>query len=164
LCEQCRHEEPASGQWGLLTWIDVWTLSWTAYENVTITTHSSPEAFPSALRQKRKTQTKYHEKGDQGTLVCDNTIACHCVFKSKWTGRWQRNALRVDTWRLILKKCRYAWWSSKNREKMTVISAKECRRGLDDILHGEYAFYYLAGLHLTRWQCVSCKHGWRVNN
>jgi hypothetical protein len=40
-----------------------------AYENVIITTRSDPEAFPSALRQKRKTQTKHHETGDQGTLV-----------------------------------------------------------------------------------------------
>ena len=43
-----------------------------AYENVIITTYSSAEAFPSALRQKRKTQTKHHEKGDQGTLVSDS--------------------------------------------------------------------------------------------
>lgn len=47
-------------------------IPWAAYENVIITTRSSAEAFPSALRQKRKTQTKHHEKGDQGTLVSDN--------------------------------------------------------------------------------------------
>ena len=40
-----------------------------AYEGIEITTRSHPEAFPSALRQKRKTQTKQHDKGDQGTLV-----------------------------------------------------------------------------------------------
>ncbi|KIM81704.1 hypothetical protein PILCRDRAFT_821050 [Piloderma croceum F 1598] len=44
ICEQCEHEEPAS-----------------SYENIEITTRSHPEAFPSALRQKRKTQTKVHE-------------------------------------------------------------------------------------------------------
>lgn len=39
-----------------------------AYENIEITTHSRPDAFPSALRQKlRKTQTKVHE-GDDGLL------------------------------------------------------------------------------------------------
>jgi len=42
---------------------------WAAYDNIVITTRSHPDAFPSALRQKRKTQTKQHDKGDQGTLV-----------------------------------------------------------------------------------------------
>lgn len=32
----------------------------TAYENIEITTRSHPDAFPSALQQKRKTQTKTH--------------------------------------------------------------------------------------------------------
>ncbi|KII92476.1 hypothetical protein PLICRDRAFT_473348 [Plicaturopsis crispa FD-325 SS-3] len=44
ICEQCAHQEPAS-----------------SYENIEITTRSHPDAFPSALRQKRKTQTKVHE-------------------------------------------------------------------------------------------------------
>ena len=51
-----------------------------------------------------------------------------------------------------------------NWEELTVISAKECRRGLDNNLYGKYAFYCLVELSLTRWQWVSCKHGWRVNN
>ncbi|KAJ3495546.1 hypothetical protein NLJ89_g10609 [Agrocybe chaxingu] len=59
VCEQCAHEEPAS-----------------SYENVVITTRSDPEAFPSSLRQKRKTQTKQHEKGDQGTLVSEKCPVC----------------------------------------------------------------------------------------
>ncbi|KJA29477.1 hypothetical protein HYPSUDRAFT_176452 [Hypholoma sublateritium FD-334 SS-4] len=59
VCEQCAYEEPA-----------------TSYENVSITTRSAPEAFPSALRQKRKTQTKHHETGDQGTLVSEKCPAC----------------------------------------------------------------------------------------
>ena len=43
-----------------------------AYENIEITTRSHPEAFPSALRQKRKTQTKVHEgdAGRQKVLLC----------------------------------------------------------------------------------------------
>ncbi|KNZ79354.1 DNA-directed RNA polymerase I subunit RPA12 [Termitomyces sp. J132] len=57
-CEQCGHLEPAS-----------------SYENTEITTRSHPDAFPSALQQKRKTQTKRHEKGDQGTLVRGPTRA-----------------------------------------------------------------------------------------
>ena len=32
----------------------------TAYENIEITTRSHPDAFPSALQQKRSTQTKTH--------------------------------------------------------------------------------------------------------
>ena len=35
-----------------------------AYENITIVTRSHPDAFPSALRQKGKTQTKIHEGED----------------------------------------------------------------------------------------------------
>ncbi|KAF8885223.1 hypothetical protein CPB84DRAFT_1788449 [Gymnopilus junonius] len=58
-CDQCGREEPAS-----------------SYENVIITTRSAPEAFPSALRQKRKIQTKLHETGDQGTLVSEKCPAC----------------------------------------------------------------------------------------
>ncbi|KAJ7596264.1 DNA-directed RNA polymerase I kDa polypeptide [Mycena floridula] len=59
LCEQCGHIEPAS-----------------SYENIEITTRSQPDAFPSALRQKRKTQTKIHEHGDQGTLTSEKCPAC----------------------------------------------------------------------------------------
>ncbi|RDB15617.1 DNA-directed RNA polymerase I subunit RPA12 [Hypsizygus marmoreus] len=58
-CEQCAHVEPAS-----------------SYEDIEITTRSHPEAFPSALRQKRKTQTKQHKKGDQGTLVSEKCPSC----------------------------------------------------------------------------------------
>lgn len=36
----------------------------TAYENSKITTHSHPDAFPSSLRQLRKTTTKIHEGSD----------------------------------------------------------------------------------------------------
>lgn len=35
-----------------------------AYENITIVTRSHPDAFPSALRQKGRTQTKVHESED----------------------------------------------------------------------------------------------------
>lgn len=41
----------------------------TAYDGIEVITRSHPDAFPSALRQKRKTQTKLHEEGDKGTLV-----------------------------------------------------------------------------------------------
>ena len=38
----------------------------------------------------------------------------------------------------------------QSREEITVIAAKECRRGLDDNLHGKYVFYFLVGFSLTR--------------
>ncbi|KAG6852559.1 hypothetical protein C0991_010931 [Blastosporella zonata] len=74
VCEQCKHEEPAS-----------------SYEDIEITTRSHPDAFPSALRQKRKTQTKMHEKGDQGTLVSEKCPACgHLSAYSKEMQRRRR--------------------------------------------------------------------------
>ncbi len=39
-------------------------LATTAYENIEIVTRSHPDAFPSALRQKGKTQTKVHDSED----------------------------------------------------------------------------------------------------
>lgn len=41
----------------------------TAYESIVVTTQSHPDAFPSALRQKRKIQTKVHESGETRTKV-----------------------------------------------------------------------------------------------
>jgi len=58
-CEQCGFVEPAS-----------------SYENIVITTRSHPDAFPSALRQKRKTQTKVHESGETRTIVSELCPAC----------------------------------------------------------------------------------------
>lgn len=43
-----------------------------AYENTEIITRSHPDAFPSALRQKRKTQTKIHQ-GKVLPKVCHHT-------------------------------------------------------------------------------------------
>ena len=59
VCEQCAHEEPASCASRITGNSVVINLS-TAYENIEITTRSHPDAFPSALQQKRKTQTKTH--------------------------------------------------------------------------------------------------------
>lgn len=61
-CEQCEHEEPVSCVYHIIILAHS-ILSIVAYENIEITTRSHPEAFPSALRQKRKTQTKVHEAG-----------------------------------------------------------------------------------------------------
>ncbi|KAF9073971.1 DNA-directed RNA polymerase I kDa polypeptide [Rhodocollybia butyracea] len=59
ICEQCGHEEPA-----------------TSYENIKITTRSHPDAFPSVLRQKRKTQTKTHDSENLGDLVSEQCPNC----------------------------------------------------------------------------------------
>ena len=45
----------------------------TAYENIEIVTRSHPEAFPSALRQKRKTQTKVHAANEDLLKVGNHT-------------------------------------------------------------------------------------------
>ncbi|VDC07012.1 unnamed protein product [Peniophora sp. CBMAI 1063] len=94
-CEQCGHEEPAS-----------------SYENIEITTRSHPEAFPSALRQKRKTQTKVHE-GDAG--------------RQKTT-----------------EKCPACGHMEAYSKEIQMRSADE----------GSTILY----------ECVSCRHGWRINN
>ncbi|KAI0317916.1 transcription factor S-II-domain-containing protein [Amylostereum chailletii] len=94
-CEQCGHEEPAS-----------------SYENLEIQTRSHPDAFPSALRQKRKTQTKIHE-GDAGLLK-------------------------------VTEKCPECGHMEAYSKEIQMRSADE----------GSTILY----------TCVSCKHGWRVNN
>ena len=62
VCEQCAHEEPASCAFTQLHQgrIRIVINHLAAYENIEITTRSHPDAFPSALQQKRKTQTKTH--------------------------------------------------------------------------------------------------------
>lgn len=40
-----------------------------AYENTIVTTRSHPDAFPSALKLMRTTQTLVHESADLGTKV-----------------------------------------------------------------------------------------------
>lgn len=63
-CEQCGHVEPASCESGLPAFANNIIDCSTAYENITIVTRSHPDAFPSALRQKGKTQTKTHDSED----------------------------------------------------------------------------------------------------
>ncbi len=66
-CEQCGFVEPAScEQFPLHCFPNSIDFLFVvkAYENIVITTRSHPDAFPSALRQKRKTQTKVHESGE----------------------------------------------------------------------------------------------------
>ncbi|KIY46406.1 DNA-directed RNA polymerase I kDa polypeptide [Fistulina hepatica ATCC 64428] len=46
------------------------------FGGIEVTTQSHPDVFPSPLRQKRKTQTKLHEEGHQGTLVAEKCPEC----------------------------------------------------------------------------------------
>ncbi|KAF8584629.1 hypothetical protein K439DRAFT_1411000 [Ramaria rubella] len=59
VCEQCKYEEPAS-----------------SYENIEITTRSHPDAFPSPLRQARKTQTKKIEGTEALERVSERCPQC----------------------------------------------------------------------------------------
>ena len=64
-CDQCGHLEPASCVSHLKPpHLRLTSDFCTAYENSKITTYSHPDAFPSSLRQKRKTRTKVHEGSD----------------------------------------------------------------------------------------------------
>jgi hypothetical protein len=81
-CEQCGHEEPASCERRVDAACLINSRCDAAYENIEITTHSRPDAFPSALRQKlRKTQTKIHG-GDEGLLRVRVTISFRGMGRS----------------------------------------------------------------------------------
>lgn len=51
-------------------------LNFKAYENIQVVTRSHPDAFPSALRQKSKTQTKIHEGEDALLKVTEQCPKC----------------------------------------------------------------------------------------
>ncbi|KAF8150388.1 DNA-directed RNA polymerase I kDa polypeptide [Mycena galopus ATCC 62051] len=91
-CEQCGHIESAS-----------------SYENTEITTRSDPDAFPSALRQKRKTQTKLHETGDQGTLVAEKCPSCGALEAYSKRCRCLRSADEGSTIFYTCVACKHGW-------------------------------------------------------
>ncbi|TDL22283.1 DNA-directed RNA polymerase I kDa polypeptide [Rickenella mellea] len=90
-CEQCGHVEPAS-----------------SYEDIEITTRSHPEAFPSALRQKRKTQTKIHESGETRMIVtelCPNCGHVEAFIEEKQ----MRSADEGSTIMYTCVRCKHGW-------------------------------------------------------
>ncbi|EIN04388.1 DNA-directed RNA polymerase I kDa polypeptide [Punctularia strigosozonata HHB-11173 SS5] len=94
-CDQCGREEPSS-----------------SYDNIEIVTRSNPDALPSALRQKRKTQTKAHS-GESALLK-------------------------------VTERCPSCGHDEAYSKEMQLRSVDE----------GSTILY----------TCVSCGHGWRVNN
>jgi len=91
VCEQCAHEEPAS-----------------SYENIEITTRSHPDAFPSALQQKRKTQTKTHRADEVRLKVTE--LCPRCGHLEAYSEEKQlRSADEGSTILYTCVKCKYGW-------------------------------------------------------
>ncbi|KIJ21251.1 hypothetical protein PAXINDRAFT_159431 [Paxillus involutus ATCC 200175] len=90
ICEQCSHEEPAS-----------------SYENIEIITRSHPDAFPSALRQKRKTQTKIHQ-GKVLPKVSEKCPACGHL-EAYYEEKQMRSADEGSTILYTCVSCKYGW-------------------------------------------------------
>ena len=78
----------------------------TAYENSKITTYSHPDAFPSSLRQKRKTRTKVHEGSDALLKVtaCDLFQAEFIEYSTPF--RSPRRVQSAATWKLTRRRSR----------------------------------------------------------
>ncbi|OCH94212.1 DNA-directed RNA polymerase I kDa polypeptide [Obba rivulosa] len=91
VCEQCGHEEPAS-----------------SYENIEIVTRSHPDAFPSPLRQKTKTQTKVHDANEGLLKVTEKCPECgHMEAYSKEAQL--RSADEGSTIFYTCVKCKFGW-------------------------------------------------------
>ncbi|KAF8516040.1 hypothetical protein JB92DRAFT_2788569 [Gautieria morchelliformis] len=91
VCEQCKHVEPAS-----------------SYENIEITTRSHPDAFPSPLRQAKKTQTKKLESHEFRERVAERCPECghgEAYFKQLQT----RGADEGSTNLYTCISCGYGW-------------------------------------------------------
>ena len=138
-----------------------------AYENIEIITRSHPDAFPSALSQKRKTQTKIH----QGKVLPkvhtatrrNRTSNHHSLLPGlgKMSRMWTYGSLLrrktgtpshpASTPCLISCRCRCVV-PTRDRPSCIpyVIAIVHCPSSLFDRGHTT--------------QCVSCKYGWRVNN
>lgn len=86
-------------------WMLTFLLLATAYENIDITTRSHPDAFPSALRQKRKTQTKTHE-ATEGLLKVYIVFLTSATLLTVADCRSQRNVPSADIWKPSQKRYR----------------------------------------------------------
>jgi len=92
-CEQCGHLEPV-----------------TSYENTVVTTRSHPDAFPSALRLKRTTQTKIHEGADLGTKCTE--LCPKCGHGESWYREAQTRSADEGTtisYTCANQSCRNTW-------------------------------------------------------
>jgi DNA-directed RNA polymerase I subunit RPA12 len=83
-CDQCGRLEPTSCMLYTIS-RDNERLRETAYDNIEVTTRSHPDAFPSALKEKRTTQTKVHETYDASTFVRIFYFCSECALISGQT-------------------------------------------------------------------------------
>lgn len=79
----------------------------TAYENITVVTRSHPDAFPSALRQKGKTQTKEHDSEAALLLVrpVPSLYTIERLSDHVCAHRSQKSARAVGTWKRTRRRC-----------------------------------------------------------
>ena len=106
-----------------------------AYENTQITTRSHRDAFPSALQQKRKTQTKKHDNYDQGTLVSHLAPKVQLIF-IQLSGFREMPGLR--TFISLFKGDAGQFFAVCPYRYINMHSATKCRRRIDYLLHREY--------------------------
>lgn len=106
-CEQCKYVEPATCKSPTLQRnLFKHSLYKTAYENLEIITRSHPDAFPSALHQKKKTQTKVHEGETLLKVTTSQSTLANLTDFGVW--RWLKNVQTADIWKHTRKRCRCA--------------------------------------------------------
>ena len=150
-----------------------------AYENIEIVTRSHPDAFPSALRQKRKTQTKVHAANEDLLKVRRPSL------RSQIKNLSRRPCMQVTE---KCPECGHMEAYSKEaqvrtprspriivRTTLTRLTPRPQLRSADE---GSTIFYTVRGTFSSSHvrdrltllaclcvpQCVKCKFGWRVNN
>jgi hypothetical protein len=110
-CEQCGHGEPASctqtsSLYKFLAKYIIFKFFWAAYDNIEITTRSHPDAFPSPLRQAKKTQTKRLESHEFMERVRLFPREC-CSTTLHIPSRSRKDVQSVDTAKRTLNNSRF---------------------------------------------------------